>query len=73
MSNWKQQARKLIAQAELVEAIDLIESNGLKTGITKSKAQEMQENATQDEFAAITWKLIQLLGGTNKPMPELLK
>lgn len=38
MSNWKAQAKNLIGQAKLIEAIGLIEANGIKTGGALSAA-----------------------------------
>jgi len=42
MSNWKKQAKNLIAQAEIIEAIGVIEANGIKTGDCLSIAQELE-------------------------------
>lgn len=42
MPDWKQQAKKLIAKAEIIEAIALIEVNGVKTGNLLSQAQELE-------------------------------
>ena len=42
MSNWKRQAKDLIAQAKIIEAIGVIEANGVKTGNLLSQAQELE-------------------------------
>ena len=42
MSNWKNEAKNLIAQAEIIEAIGVIEANGVKTGNLLSQAQELE-------------------------------
>jgi hypothetical protein len=73
MSNWKQQIKEFIKKAELASAVKLMESNGLKTGITESEAGMIERDVTQKEFSETTWKLLQILGGTNRPMPEYLK
>jgi len=90
MSNWKKQAKNLIAQAEIIEVIGVIEANGIKTGDCLSIAQELEaetekhvKNKTQfapgeyaihsRKFSDLTWKLLQLIDGTNKSMPEYLK
>lgn len=90
MSNWKQQAKNLLAKANVIEAIGVIEANGVKTGNCLSIAQELEaetqkhvDNKTQfapgeyqkhsQKFSNLTWKLLQLIDGTNKPMPEYLK
>lgn len=41
MSNWKAQAKNLIGQAKLIEAIGLIEANGIKTGGALSAVQAL--------------------------------
>lgn len=90
MSNWKTQAKNLICRAEIIEAIGVIEANGIKTGDCLSIAQALEaetqkhvKNKTQfapgeyaihsRKFNDLTWKLQQLIDGTNKPMPEYLK
>jgi copper homeostasis protein CutC len=42
MSNWKTQAKNLIGQAEIIEAIGIIEANGIKTGNCLSIAQDLE-------------------------------
>lgn len=90
MSNWKQQVKDLLAKAEVIKAIGVIEANGIKTGNCLSIAQELEaetekhvKNKTQfapGEYAIhsrkssdLTWKLLQLIDGTNNPVPEYLK
>ena len=42
MKNWKSDAKNLIAQAKVIEAIGLVEANGVKTGSLLSQAQELE-------------------------------
>lgn len=41
MSNWKAQAKNLIKQTKLIEAIGLIEANGIETGGALSAVQAL--------------------------------
>ena len=45
MSNWKKEAKNLIAKAEIIEAIGLCEANGLKTGNLLARAQELEDES----------------------------
>jgi hypothetical protein len=90
MSNWKTQAKNLIGQAEIIEAIGVIEANGVKTGNCLSIAQELEaetekhvKNQTQfapgeyqkhnKKFNDLTWRLLNLIDGTKREMPDYLK
>lgn len=42
MKDWKKQAKDLIGQAQIIEAIGIIEANGVKTGDLLSQAQELE-------------------------------
>lgn len=70
MKKWKLEAKKLIAQTEIIEAIGLAEANGIKTGSLLSQAQELEaesekheKNKTQfgpDEYAKHSAKLSEI-------------
>ena len=42
MKKWKLEAKNLIAQAKVIEAIGLVEANGIETGSLLSRAQELE-------------------------------
>jgi len=42
MKNWKLEAKNLIGQAKVIEAIGLVEANGIKTGSLLIQAQELE-------------------------------
>lgn len=47
--NWKEKARELISNAHIIEAIGVMESNGIRTGDLLSKAQELEDENEKHE------------------------
>ena len=47
MSDWKQQAKKLIGKAELGSAIVVMQKNGIKTGSLASQVFELERESEE--------------------------